>query len=85
MSEPVWSTETMGTELFFQDPAWRSWRLWGGFWAATAGILSLPEVQSAAVAVLPHVIPTPYLPVASAILGALWPVISKARDPRPVR
>ena len=105
MTEPVWSTETMGQpdnpakgalrpllntsddaeRIVFQDAPWRSWRLWGGFWAALAGILSLPEVQAAAVAVLPHVIPTPYLPIASAVFGALWPVISKARDLRPVR
>jgi hypothetical protein len=42
-------------------------------------------VQAAIGALVGVVLPPVYVPIATAVLGALWPIISKRRDQRPVR
>jgi len=71
-------------KIVYQDPLWRSWRLWGGFWSAVTGVLAMPEVQATLTAVLPHVVPAASMPIATAALGLVWAVVSKYRDKRPV-
>jgi hypothetical protein len=70
-------------QMVTQDPAWRSWRLWGAFWAMLTGLLSIPEVQLFIHANISAMIPTDYVPLFTAALATLWPVVSKARDTRP--
>ena len=69
----------------YQDPPLQSWRVWGGVWSGLTAVLILPEVQAAIGALVGVVLPPVYVPIATAVLGALWPIISKRRDQRPVR
>lgn len=71
--------------LVTQDPPLRSWRVWGAVWSAATGVLVLPEVQAAVQAVIGQVIQADFLPIATAVLGVIWPLVSKLRDARPVR
>ena len=71
--------------LVTQDPASSSWRVWGAFWSGLTAVLILPDVQQGITAAIGQVLPPEYLPIASAILGVIWPLVSKLRDPRPVR
>lgn len=68
-----------------QDPARASWRVWGAFWAALAGALSLPEVQQAIAVALGAAVPVAYAPLVPGILAVIWPIVSKYKDTRPVR
>lgn len=68
-----------------QDPAARSWRVWGAVWSGLTAVLILPEVQTAIHAIIGQMLPPEYLPIATAILGVIWPLVSKIRDPRPAR
>lgn len=77
--------ESQVERAVYQDPARTSWRVWGGVWSGLTALLVLPEVQTAIGAVVGVAVPPVYLPVATAVLGAVWPIISKARDQRPTR
>lgn len=70
-------------KMIYQDKARTSWRIWGGFWAAVTGVLLIPEVQAAIHVVIGALLPEKLLPIVTAGLGAIWPVISKSRDLRP--
>lgn len=80
--DTVWA---VAKQMITQDPARVSWRVWGSIWSGITALLVIPEVQSAIHAVMGQLVPTAYLPFVTAILGALWPLISKWRDPRPTR
>lgn len=71
--------------VVYQDPPWRSWRLWGSFWSIVTGVLVVPEVQTAIAALVGTAVPPAAAPVVTAVLGALWPLISKIKDPREIR
>lgn len=68
-----------------QDPLHKSWRVWGAVLSTVAAALAVPEVQTALQDALGTVVPVAWAPVITALLGALGPVVSKARDTRPVR
>ena len=71
--------------LVTQDPLRQSWRIWGAVWSALTAVLVLPEVQAGITAAIGHWVPPEYLPIATAVLGVIWPVVSKLRDQRPLR
>jgi hypothetical protein len=71
--------------MVYQDSPWLSWRLWGAFWSFVAGVLAVPEVQSAITAAVGAALPVAYAPIVPAVLGVAWPLVSKYRDLRPVR
>jgi hypothetical protein len=77
--------EAQVARVVYQDPMLLSWRVWGGFWSFVTGLLVVPEVQAAIHGLVGQLVPVAYLPLATALLGAMWPLISKWRDPRPVR
>ena len=79
-----WRVKRFFGRSAYQDRLSRSWRIWGSFWAVLAGILALPEVQRSIDLALGHAAQE-LSPVIAALLGAIWPLISKARDGRPVR
>ena len=68
-----------------QDPAVYSRRVWAGALAILTAITADPGVQQALLALLPSMVPAPYIPVVSAILAAILALRSKLTDPRPVR
>jgi len=68
-----------------QDPVIHSWRVWGAFWTFCAGVLAIPEVQTAIVAAAGAAVPVAWAPVVPAILGVIWPLMSKYKDNRPVK
>jgi hypothetical protein len=69
----------------FQDSPLASKRMWASVSGVTTAVLVDPSVQAALTALLPAVVPTPYLPLATALIAAGLAAWSKFADPRPVR
>jgi hypothetical protein len=70
--------------IFFQDRPGASLRVWSTISTALTGVLVLPPVQAELTALLPAVIPAPYVPLATVVLAGALSALSKAKDKRPV-
>lgn len=82
---PIDVVEKQVSRIVEQDPLRTSWRVWGAFWSGAAAILTLPEVQAGLQAAIGSVVPVAWAPVVPAAMGAVWAIVSKAKDKRPVR
>lgn len=72
-------------KMVTQDAPLKSKRVWTAVFGVLTTIttaLSTPEVQTALPAVLHAFVPPVWVPVASAIVTAVLPAVSKALDPR---
>jgi hypothetical protein len=68
----------------YQDRWSASKRVGAAVSAIVTGVLAEPSVQTALTGLLPAVVPAPYLPLATAVIGAGLAIWSKASDPRPI-
>jgi hypothetical protein len=75
--------------MITQDPWRTSWRVWGAMFSGVTGLVTglllIPEVQIAIQAIIGQTVPAEYIPLTTALLGTLWPIISKIRDKRPIK
>lgn len=78
-------TEQQVLRIVEQDPAKTSWRVWGAVWSVVGGILTIPEVQTGLQAAVGSVVPVAWAPIVPIAMGAVWSIVSKVKDKRPVR
>jgi hypothetical protein len=83
--EDLFAADAQIDRMVYQDKSVRSWRVWGAFWTFVAGVLAVPEVQTAITAAVGATVPITYAPIVPAVLGTVWPLVSKYRDLRPTK
>jgi hypothetical protein len=75
----------MADRILTQDSLRRSSRVKAAALGVLTAILAAPPVQAEIFVLLGGLIPAAYVPMATALLGAVFAALSKQRDHRPIR